>query len=44
MMGPGLSVPFVDGRLTLGTWQQIVFVELDNKPHDRSLVVQMVGE
>jgi secondary thiamine-phosphate synthase enzyme len=44
MMGPSLSVPFVDGGLTLGTWQQIVFVELDNKPHDRSLVVQMVGE
>ena len=44
MIGPGLSVPFVDGRLTLGTWQQIVFVELDNKPHDRRLMVQMVGE
>jgi len=44
MMGPGMSVPFVDGRLTLGTWQQIVFVELDNKPHHRKIVVQMVGE
>jgi secondary thiamine-phosphate synthase enzyme len=44
MMGPGVNVPFVDGRLMLGTWQQIVFVELDNKPHRRSLVVQMVGE
>ena len=44
MIGPGLSVPFVDGRLTLGTWQQIVFVELDNKPHHRRIVVQMVGE
>lgn len=44
MMGPGLTVPFVDGRLTLGTWQQIVFIELDNKPHRRSLVVQMVGD
>ena len=44
MMGPGLAVPFVDGSLTLGTWQQIVFLELDNKPHRRSLVVQMVGE
>jgi secondary thiamine-phosphate synthase enzyme len=44
MMGPGLSVPFVGGRLVLGTWQQIVFVELDNKPHKRDLVVQMVGE
>jgi secondary thiamine-phosphate synthase enzyme len=44
MMGPGLTIPFVDGRLTLGTWQQIIFVELDNKPHDRNLVVQMIGE
>jgi secondary thiamine-phosphate synthase enzyme len=44
MMGPGLSVPFVGGRLTLGTWQQIVFVELDNKPHHRRLVVQLLGE
>jgi thiamine phosphate synthase YjbQ (UPF0047 family) len=44
MMGPGLSVPFVDGRLALGTWQQIVFVELDNKPHRRRLVVQVMGE
>ena len=44
MLGPGLTVPFTKGRLTLGTWQQIVFIELDNKPHHRSLVVQMVGE
>ena len=44
MIGPGLVVPFVGGELTLGTWQQIVFVELDNKPHRRSLVVQIVGE
>jgi secondary thiamine-phosphate synthase enzyme len=44
MMGPGLTVPIVDGRLTLGTWQQIVFVELDNKPHHRRIVVQMVGD
>ncbi len=44
MIGPGLSVPFVEGGLSLGTWQQIVFVELDNKPHHRSLVVQLVGE
>ena len=44
MIGPGITVPFVDGALTLGTWQQIVFVELDNKSHHRSLVVQMVGD
>jgi secondary thiamine-phosphate synthase enzyme len=44
MIGPSITVPFVDGRLTLGTWQQIIFVELDNKPHNRSLVVQMIGD
>ena len=44
-LGPGMSVPFVGGRLTLRTWQQIVFLELDAKPRrHRSLVVQLVGE
>ncbi|MCK4949073.1 MAG: secondary thiamine-phosphate synthase enzyme YjbQ [Thermoplasmata archaeon] len=41
---PSLTVPFVDGNLLLGTWQQIVFVELDNKRRSRKLIVQMVGE
>ena len=44
MIGPSLAVPFNGGRLTLGTWQQIVFLELDNKAHHRALVLQMVGE
>ena len=44
LLGPDLGIPFCDGRLTLGTWQQIVFIELDNKPHDRELVAQIVGE
>jgi len=44
VLGPGISVPFVDGRLSLGTWQQIVLVELDNKPHRRRVVVQLVGD
>ncbi len=44
VLGPGLAVPFVAGQLTLGTWQQIVFVELDNKARHRRLVVQLVGE
>ena len=44
LLGPDLGVPFCDGRLTLGTWQQIVFIELDNKPHNRELVAQIVGE
>jgi secondary thiamine-phosphate synthase enzyme len=44
LMGPGLSVPFSSGRLLLGTWQQIVLVDHDNRPRDREIVVQMVGE
>jgi secondary thiamine-phosphate synthase enzyme len=44
LVGPSLSVPFVDGILTLGTWQQVVFVELDIRPRTRKIVVQMVGE
>lgn len=37
-------VPFVNGRLTLGTWQQIVFCECDTRPRTRRLVVQILGE
>jgi len=43
LVGPSLSVPFVGGRLTLGTWQQIVFLELDIRPRKREVVVQMIG-
>ena len=44
LVGPSLSVPFEAGVLTLGTWQQIVFVELDIKPRRREVIVQVVGE
>ncbi len=44
MIGPDLSVPFQDKKLTLGTWQQIVFLELDIRPRDRTVIVQLVGE
>ena len=44
MIGPDLSVPFRDKKLTLGTWQQIVFLELDIRPRDRTVIVQLVGE
>lgn len=43
-VGPSLTVPVVDGRLLLGTWQQIVFMEFDNKPRTRELAVQVVGQ
>jgi secondary thiamine-phosphate synthase enzyme len=44
LLGPSLSVPFVDQRLTLGTWQQIVYVDFDNRSRSRQLVVQIMGE
>jgi len=44
LIGPSLSVPFVQGRLTLGTWQQIVFLDFDTGPRTRRLVVQIMGE
>jgi len=43
LVGPSLTVPFADGTLLLGTWQQIIFLEFDNKPHHRKLVVQMAS-
>jgi secondary thiamine-phosphate synthase enzyme len=43
-IGPSLTLPFLDGRLMLGNWQQIVFLELDNRPRQRRIIVQMVGE
>jgi len=44
MMGPSFSVPFVNGELTLGTWQQIVFCDFDTRPRQRRLVLQVIGE
>jgi secondary thiamine-phosphate synthase enzyme len=44
LLGPSLTVPFVDARLTLGTWQQVVYVDFDNRPRRRELVLQLVGE
>lgn len=43
ILGPSLTIPFVDGRLTLGRWQEIVFIDLDERPRDRRLVVQAMG-
>ncbi|MCK5604657.1 secondary thiamine-phosphate synthase enzyme YjbQ [Candidatus Pacearchaeota archaeon] len=44
LLGPSLTVPFRNSKLTLGTWQQVVFIELDTKPRARELVVQIIGE
>ena len=44
IIGPSLTVPIIDSCLPLGTWQQIVFLELDARPRQRKLIVQAVGE
>lgn len=44
LLGPSLTIPFVEGQMTLGTWQQIVFVDFDNRSRSRSIVVQIIGE
>lgn len=42
--GPSLVVPFQGGRLFLGTWQQLVLAEFDNRPRNRTVIVQIIGE
>jgi secondary thiamine-phosphate synthase enzyme len=44
LLGASFTVPFVEKRLTLGTWQQIIYVDFDNRPRRRELVVQLIGE
>jgi secondary thiamine-phosphate synthase enzyme len=44
LQGPSLVIPFEDGNLMLGTWQQVVLAEFDNRPREREVVVQLVGE
>ena len=44
LVGPSLTVPLVDGRLTLGTRQQIILIDFDTRDRERDVVVQVVGE
>lgn len=44
LMGPGITVPISGGRLVLGTWQQIVIIDHDNRPRNREIFVQVMGE
>ncbi len=44
LTGPSLSVPLVDGKLTLGTWQQIILLDFDTRPRHREVIVQVLGE
>ncbi len=43
MLGPSLSIPFQDGRLFVGTWQQVVLIEFDTRPRRRQVVIQLIG-
>lgn len=44
LQGPSLTIPFVNGALTLGTWQQVVLIDFDTRPRTRNLVLQLMGE
>ncbi len=44
LLGASLVVPFNDKRLTLGTWQQIILVDFDNRPRSRQIILQIMGE
>lgn len=44
LLKTSLSIPLISGRLTLGTWQQIVFIECDTRPRKRDLILQILGD
>lgn len=44
LMKPSLTIPAVDGKLTLGTWQQLVFIDFDNRARHRDIIVQIIGD
>ena len=44
LLGPSMSVPVVDGQMTLGTWQQIILVDFDTRPRTRTVICQIIGE
>jgi len=44
LLGPSITIPFINKRLTLGTWQQIVIVDFDVRPRSREIILQIMGE
>ena len=44
LLGPSLAVPIVDGKLTLGTWQQIILIDFDTRSRSRQVICQIIGE
>jgi len=43
-LGPGITVPIVNNQMQLGKWQQIIFIDFDNRPREREIIVQIIGE
>lgn len=43
LLGPSLHIPVISGKLSLGTWQQIILLDFDNKPRERKIVAQLMG-
>ena len=43
LIGPGITIPFVEGHLTLGTWQQIALIEMDTRPGGHKIIIQVIG-
>ena len=44
VIGPSITVPFKEKKLMLGTWQQIIFLDFDNRSRSRTIIVQLIGE
>ena len=44
LLGPSLHIPIIHGNMTLGTWQQIVVLDFDNRPRNRRVIIQIIGE
>ena len=44
LIGPSITIPIINGKLTLGTWQQVVLLEMDTRSRNRTLILQLIGE
>lgn len=44
LIGPDITIPFASKKLTIGKWQQVVFLEFDNKPRNRTVILQIIGD
>jgi secondary thiamine-phosphate synthase enzyme len=44
LLKASITIPFIEGRMTLGTWQQLVFIDFDTKPRKREIIIQIMGE